>query len=87
MTRPSTRRHDRTAVPTSTASDDGSRTTRWVVAVAFWTAVALPLVHVPLLVVRPVTGGRALLVVALVALNALALVVGYPHRRDGGVGG
>lgn len=86
MTRPSTRR-DRTAVPLDASDDAGRRTTRRVVAAAFWTGVLLPVVHVPLLTLGPLTGDRALLVVALVALNVLALAVGHPYGRDGPAAG
>lgn len=54
-----------------------------VTAAAFWTAVVLPVAYVPLLLVGPVGGERALLVAALLAMNAIALVVGHPHGRDG----
>lgn len=50
---------------------------------AFWLAVALPLLYVPVLAgVVTRLPAVAALVAALVATNALALVVGHGHRRD-----
>ncbi len=74
---------DRRTVPATGAADTHSTPGPRVVAVAFWTAVLLPAVHVPLLALGPVTGERAPLVAALVVVNAIALAIGYPHRRDG----
>jgi hypothetical protein len=57
------------------------RATASIEAASFWSAVALPLVYVPLIV----TGsGPPLLLGALVALNALALVLGHGHVRERG---
>lgn len=55
---------------------------------SFWLAVALPFVHLPLLLsgLGSAEGAGAFLV--LLALNALSLVVGHGHgpRRDGPAG-
>lgn len=50
---------------------------------AFWTAVALPFLYLPLLVMdpsSPVPTDTAFLVLLL--CNAVALFVGHPHYRD-----
>lgn len=50
--------------------------------VAFWTAIALPFVQLPLLVSglqRPTT---ALAFLGLLVLNVFALYVGHAYRRD-----
>ncbi|WP_228546297.1 hypothetical protein [Halegenticoccus tardaugens] len=51
--------------------------------VGFWAAVALPFLYVPLLY-DGLEGGRTIVFVFLVALNALALVAGHGHRRARG---
>jgi hypothetical protein len=48
--------------------------------VAFWAAVALPFLYLPLLV-RGLDGQETLVFGLLLALNALALVAGHGHRR------
>ena len=48
--------------------------------VAFWAAVALPFLYVPLLF-DGIDGGRAIVFLGLLAANAVALVVGHGHRR------
>lgn len=53
---------------------DGGR--RLLVAAAFWTAVLLPGLYVPLLAVAGVDA-----TVALLAVHALALVVGHDYRQ------
>lgn len=47
----------------------------------FWTAVALPFLHVPLLATGLDGGQETATFVALLALNLVALYVGYPHRQ------
>lgn len=47
---------------------------------AFWTAVALPFLYVPLLV-GGLDGQQTTVFVGLLLLNAVALVVGHEHRR------
>lgn len=46
---------------------------------SFWAAVGLPIVYVPLLLATPVSPGEERLVAALVALHALALVLGHSY--------
>lgn len=47
--------------------------------VGFWAAVALPALHVPLLLTGLDTAGEAAAFATLVALNALALWLGHGH--------
>jgi len=53
-----------------------------VTTVAFWTAIVLPFLHVPLLVTGLKRPSVQLAFVALVALNFVAVLLGQPHRRD-----
>lgn len=53
-----------------------------VTTVAFWTAIILPFLHVPLLVTGLQQSSVQTAFVALVALNVLAVLLGQPHRRD-----
>lgn len=58
------------------------QTLAWVMrAIAFWLAIALPFLYLPLLVDG--FGGRAEMFafVGLVVLNLVALVVGHEYRR------
>jgi hypothetical protein len=48
--------------------------------VAFWLAVALPFLYVPLLV-GGLQGERPTVFVGLLLLNAVALVIGHEHGR------
>lgn len=50
---------------------------------AFWLAVALPFIYLPLLY-GGVQGEQAAVFGTLLALNAAALVVGHGHSRDRG---
>lgn len=50
--------------------------------VAFWTAIALPFLYVPLLVAGLTTTTRQVAFLVLLALNALTLVVGHSHGTD-----
>lgn len=47
----------------------------------FWAAIALPFLYVPLLFDGIDSGSRAVVFLGLLALNAVALVVGHNHRR------
>jgi hypothetical protein len=49
--------------------------------VGFWTAVALPFLHVPLLATGLDSGQETAAFVLLLTLNLLALFLGYPHRQ------
>ena len=48
--------------------------------IAFWTAIALPFLYLPLLVSGLGTPPTRTAFVALVACNAVALLVGHSHR-------
>lgn len=49
---------------------------------AFWAAVALPFLHVPLLATGLDSPSVTLAFVGLLALNLLALLVGHRHERN-----
>jgi hypothetical protein len=51
-------------------------------ALAFWSAVVLPFLHVPLLAAGLSTPGERHAFVALLALNAVALYAGHPHGPE-----
>ena len=53
-----------------------------ITTVAFWTAIILPFLHVPLLLSGLQRSSVQLAFVALVALNVVALLLGQPHRRS-----
>lgn len=48
---------------------------------AFWTAIALPFLYVPLLFSGLENAATTVTFLALLACNATALLVGHPHRR------
>ena len=50
-------------------------------AVAFWSAIALPFLHVPLLLRGLETTGELFTFFALLVLNAVAIIVGHGHNR------
>ncbi|MEF8979949.1 MAG: hypothetical protein V5A39_13960 [Haloarculaceae archaeon] len=63
--------------------DDGSLVQAIVTPLhrlAFWAAIALPFLHLPLLVSGLDSETRILAFVALLACNVLALLVGHPDR-------
>lgn len=49
---------------------------------AFWAAIALPFLHLPLLVTGLETTRMAVAFLLLLGLNVLALVVGHSYRRE-----
>ena len=49
---------------------------------AFWAAVALPFLHLPLLAAGLDTQGRTTAFVTLLTLNVVALLVGHPYGRE-----
>jgi hypothetical protein len=55
---------------------------RPVEAMAFWAAIVLPFVYLPLLVGGFDDTTSLLLFVGLVAANVLALFVGHDHKRE-----
>jgi hypothetical protein len=48
----------------------------------FWSAVALPFLHIPLLLTGLDSGAETFAFLALFAMNVLALVVGHSHGDD-----
>jgi hypothetical protein len=50
-------------------------------ATAFWSAVILPFLYLPLVVAGPQTAAEWTSVAALMVLHALALVVGHSHHQ------
>lgn len=54
-----------------------------VTGAAFWAAVALPFLHLPLLLVTGLSSrSTGLAFAALVGMNVVALLIGHRHRRD-----
>ena len=53
-----------------------------ITTVAFWTAVVLPFLHLPLLATGLDSTPYATAFAALVVLNVVAVVVGQPHNRE-----
>lgn len=63
--------------------DVGRRVVSPITGAAFWAAVALPFLHLPLLVATGLsTRSTATAFLVLLALNVVALLVGHPHYRD-----
>lgn len=61
----------------------GASLLRPVTGVAFWAAIALPFLHVPLLLATGLSSqSTATAFVALLVLNVLALLVGHPYSRE-----
>lgn len=54
---------------------------RTVRAASFWSAVTLPFLYLPLFVVGPESGAEWLVVAGLIALHAVALLVGHAHHQ------
>jgi len=54
---------------------------RPVVALSFWLAVLLPLVHIPLAATGLETTTELVRFLGLLGANAVALVLGHGHRR------
>ncbi|MFP4628137.1 MAG: hypothetical protein ACLFMX_04020 [Halobacteriales archaeon] len=52
-------------------------------AAAFWSAVVLPVLHLPLLAAGLRTRAEVVVFVALLGLNLLAVYVGHGHRPTG----
>jgi len=50
-------------------------------AAAFWSAVTLPFLYLPLLVVGPQSPAEWLTVGTLVAVHAVALLIGHAHHQ------
>lgn len=58
------------------------QTLGWLVrATAFWLAIALPFLYLPLVVAGPVGRSELLAFAGLLVLNMVALVLGHGYRR------
>jgi hypothetical protein len=55
---------------------------RPVIGLAFWAAIALPFLHLPLLITGLETTGLTAAFLLLLGLNVVALIVGQPYGRD-----
>lgn len=51
-------------------------------AIAFWTAIALPFLYVPLLASGLESGSLRMAFALLVVANVITLIVGHPYARD-----
>ena len=72
----------RIASSVSGAVSDYEPVFRPIEAIAFWAAVAMPFVYLPLLITGIDTTSEGIALVALIALHALALIVGRRYRAD-----
>lgn len=54
---------------------------RPIEAIAFWTAIALPFLYLPLLIVGLESVAELAVFLGLVALNVVAFVVGHRYKR------
>jgi|JXWS01.1.fsa_nt_gb formate-dependent nitrite reductase membrane component NrfD len=50
--------------------------------IAFWTAIALPFLYLPLLITGLNSGATRIAFVVLVVFNAVTLLIGHAHRGD-----
>lgn len=55
---------------------------RPVIGLAFWAAIALPFLHLPLLIAGLETTRMTVAFLLLLGLNVVALIVGQPYGRD-----
>lgn len=72
----------RIASSVSGAFSDSEPVFRPLEAIAFWAAVAMPFVYLPFLITGIETTSERTALVALIALHALALIVGRRYRAD-----
>jgi len=76
-----------TDLPSLPADGDGASIVevllRPVHRLAFWAAIVLPFLHVPLLVTGLETQTQTVAFVVLLVCNAVALLVGHPAHADG----
>lgn len=59
-----------------------SRLIRPIEAIAFWTAVVLPFLYIPLLIVGLESTAELATFLVLVGLNIVAFVIGHPHNSS-----
>jgi hypothetical protein len=72
----------RTALPEPTRVSLLHELARRLRGLAFWSAIALPFLHIPLLVTGLGDSTTLLAFLALVAVNVVALVLGQPHAAE-----
>lgn len=78
-----TRPSDLPSVVRESGSAIGTGVLTPVTGIAFWSAVALPFLHVPLLLLTGLSTPNTMTAfVVLLALNVVTLLVGHPHSRD-----
>lgn len=51
-------------------------------ALSFWSAIVLPLLYIPLLVVGLDTAARSIAFLGLLSLNIVTLVISHSYRPD-----
>lgn len=77
--------HDSRRTRTSDVTEASARSARLlrkpVEAVGFWAAIALPFLYLPLLIGGPAGAAEQTTCYGLMALHAVALLVGHAHRR------
>lgn len=72
----------RPALPEPSSTDLLVGLRRRLRGVAFWSAIALPFLHIPLLVTGLRSTTTLVAFLALIAINVAALVVGQPHGAE-----
>jgi hypothetical protein len=76
-------RSDRTPLLAGLAGiADAVRLSRPLTGLAFWAAIALPFLHLPLLVTGLETTRMAIAFLLLLGLNVFALVIGHSYRSE-----
>ena len=60
----------------------GSGLKSGLTSIAFWAAVVLPFLHLPLLATGLDDSSVAVAFAVLLVVNVVAVVVGQPHRRE-----
>lgn len=69
-----------------TRAETGLLIERWIrrplSALAFWSAITLPVLYLPLLATGPDTTGDLITFLALLGLHVLALIGGRNHNRE-----
>lgn len=78
--RPDEEGGDRTPVPLDSFGIDSP--TETLRALAFWSAVVLPFLHVPLVTTGLASPSERHAFLVLLALNAVALYAGHPYGRE-----
>jgi hypothetical protein len=69
-------------VPSVLARIDNHALTTPFQMIAFWSAIALPFLHVPLLVTGLSNSSETLTFITLLGVNLLMLLFGHSHKRE-----